>query len=103
MNGRVAVYFAGRGLEYSAPQPLREPEHVDCALNRRLYGLEGSILVVNRGGRTGQIVDFVDFNIERNRHVMAYELKSRLAMQMVHIPLAAGEQVVDTQNLVSVP
>ena len=37
------------------------------------------VVVVNRRCRTGQVVDLVDLDIERKRHVMAQQLEVRVA------------------------
>jgi hypothetical protein len=36
------------------------------------------VLVVDRRGRTGEIVDLVDLDIERERHVVAHQLEARI-------------------------
>ena len=48
----------------------------------RLHGIE---LVVDRRGRAGQIVDLVDLDIERKRHVVAHQLEVRVVEQMLDI------------------
>ena len=63
MNLRIAVNLAGRGLENPGPDPLGQAEHIDRAVDRGLGGLHRVVLVVDRRGGTGEIVDFIHLDI----------------------------------------
>ena len=76
MDFRVPVDLARRSLEDPAPVPLREPQHVDRAVNAGLGRLDGVMLVMNWRGRTGEIVDLVNFHVERKGHIVPLELKT---------------------------
>ena len=97
---RIAVHLAGRCLEDAATQPLGEPKHVDRAVDGRLGRLHRVVLVVDRRRGTGEVVDLVDFDMQRKRHVVADELEPRIGVQVVHVPFSAREQIVDAQHLV---
>ena len=71
----IAIDLRGRGLENLGAQPLGEPEHVDGAVHARLGGLHGVVLVVHGRRRAGEIVDLVDLDIERKRHVVTHQLE----------------------------
>src|SRR5262249_6417108 len=74
---------------------------IDGAVHAGLGRLHRIVLVMDRGSRTGQIVDLIHLHIERECHVVAHELKVGLAEQMLDIALAAGEEVVHTNDLVA--
>ena len=97
----VAINLAGRGLEDAAPQPLGEAQHVDGAVHQRLRRLHWIVLIVDRRGWASKIVDLVRLDVERERHVVADELKAGMSMKMLQIALGAGEKIVDTEYFVS--
>ncbi len=66
-----------------------------------LRGLHGIVLVVNRRGRAGEVVDLVHFDIEREGHVMAQELEPRITVQVIDVPLRPGEKVVHANDVVT--
>jgi hypothetical protein len=101
MHGRVAIDFAGRGLKDFRPRALGETQHVDRAVHAGLQCLHGIILIMDRRGRAGEIVDLVDLHIEREGHVVPHHLEARLAQQMLDVAAAAGEIVVDAQHFMA--
>jgi len=101
MDVRVAIDLAGRGLEDPRVQPLGQAQHVDGAVHAGLGGLHRIVLVVDRRSRAGEIVDLVDLDIERERHVMAHQLEARIAQAIDDVLLVAGEIVVDAQDVVA--
>ena len=46
------------------------------------------VLVVHRRGRAGEVVDLVDLDVERERHVVADQLEMLVVEQMLDV--AAG-------------
>src|SRR5438105_5981997 len=56
---------------------------------------------MDRRGRAGEVVDLVDFDIEREGDVVPHRLEVRLLQQMRDIVFAAGEIVVGAQDVVS--
>jgi hypothetical protein len=96
MNRRVTINLAGRGLKNSGAEALGEPEHVDRAVHAGLRGLHRIVLIMVRGGGAGEIVDFVDFDVERKRHVVTYEFEPLVVEQRQDIVARAGEKIVDT-------
>ena len=99
---RVAVHLAGRGLQDPRLDPLGQAEHVDRAVHAGLGRLHRVVLVVDRAGRAGQVVDLVDLDVEREGHVVAHQLEHRVAHQVGDVALGAGEVVVDAQHVVAV-
>ena len=99
MNSRVAVDLRRRGLENFRTQALGEAQHVDCAVHARLRRLHRVVLVVHRRCRAGKIVDFVDFDIERKRHVVPHQLEALFADEVRDVALRTGEEVVDADHV----
>ena len=59
------------------------------------------VLVMNRRCRTGQVVDFVDLDIERESHIVAHQLEVRVIEQVNDVVFAAGEEVIDADDVVA--
>ena len=98
---RVAVDLAGGGLQDPRLHPLGQAQHVDRAVHAGLGRLHRVVLVVDRAGRAGQVVDLVDLDVEREGHVVAHQLEHRVAQQVRDVALAAGEVVVDAEHVVA--
>ena len=101
MNLRIAVHLGRRCLEDLRAGALRKAQQVDCADHAGLGGLNRIALIVDRRGRAGKVVNFIDLDVQRERDVVAHELEPRLPMQVVHVVLGAGEQVVYAQNVMA--
>ena len=78
MHRRIAVDLAGRGLEDLGARALGQAQHVDGAVHAGLGRLHRIVLVVDRRGGAGEIVDLVDLDIERECHVVAHQLEARV-------------------------
>ena len=100
MDLGIAVDFAGRGLQHLRPAALGHAQHVDRPHHRGLHRLDGIVLVVARRGGAGQVVDLVDLQQDRQRHVVANQLEVRPAEQMGDVRLLAGEEVVEADHVV---
>jgi hypothetical protein len=101
MHVRIAVHLGRGGLEDARLQPLGEAQHVDGPVHARLRRLHRVVLVVDGRGRAGEVVDLVDLDIERERHVVTQELEVRLADEMGDVALPAGEQIVGADDVVA--
>jgi hypothetical protein len=69
-------------------------------VHARLRGLHRIELIVHGRCRASQIVDLVDFDIQREGDVVAHELETRVLEQVLDVRLASREEVVDAQYLV---
>ena len=78
MDFRIAIDFRGRGLEDFRAGPLGEAEHIDRTMHAGLRRLDRVELVMDRGCRTGEVVDLVDLHEEREGHVVAHDLEARI-------------------------
>ena len=100
MNRRVSIDLAGRRLKDLAFEPFGKPEDIDGAMYGGLRRLHRVMLIMNRRGGTGQIVDFIDLHIERKRHVMPHKLEAWVIVKLVDIALGTGKEIVGTKNFV---
>ena len=49
----------------------------------------------------GQIVDFIELDVERERHVVAHEFEAAVVDQILDILARSREEIVDAENFVS--
>jgi hypothetical protein len=56
---------------------------------------------VNRGGRTGQVEDFINLYIEGKADVVPGQLESRIREEMVHVVPGSGIEIVDAKHFVA--
>src|SRR6266446_10797629 len=100
MNIGIAIDLACRCLQNLRFHALGKAEHVDRAMNGGFRGLHRLALVVNRRSWASQIVNLVDFDIERKRHVMSHKFEALMTQEMFDVVASAGIKVVDAENLV---
>jgi hypothetical protein len=99
MDVGIAIDLRRRGLQNLGAQPLGEAEHVDGTVHTGLRRLHRIVLVVNGRGRASKIVDLVDLDIERERHVVAHQLEALTIEEMGDVALGASEEVVDADDI----
>ena len=101
VDGGVTIDFAGAGLKDLGAQALGQPQHVDGTVHAGLGGLHWVVLVVDGAGRASQVVDLVHLKVQRKSDIVPDELKARMAKQVLHVALGAGEEVVGTDNVIT--
>ena len=101
MDLRIAIDFAGRGLQDFGPAAFGHAQHVDRAHHRRFDGFDRIELIVAGSGGASQVVDFVDFQPDRMDHVVREQFEIRPVEQMRDVRLLAGEEVVEADHVVS--
>src|SRR4051794_12499325 len=99
VNCRITIDLRSGSLQNLRAQTLGEAEHIYGPVDTRFRRLHGIVLIMNRGGGAGEIVDFVNFDIERKCDVMAHQFKPIVVEQMFDVPAAAGEEIIDTQDV----
>ena len=99
MHVGIAVDFGGRGLENFGAQALGQSQHVDGAVDAGLGGLHRIVLIMDRRGRTGQIVDLIHLDIERKRHVVAHQLEAVVIDHAIDVAACAGEKIIDADDV----
>ena len=60
------------------------------------------MLVVDRRGGTGEVVDPVDLVLERIDHIVPDKLEVGVFEEMGDVALGAGEKIVDAQYVVAI-
>src|SRR5438046_8609010 len=101
MHIRIAVHLARRRLQNLRLRSLGKTQHVDGAMHARLGGLHRIELIMDRRGRTCEVVDLVDLDIERKGNVMADELESGLTDERENVVAHAREEVVHADHVVA--
>jgi hypothetical protein len=101
MDLGIAVDFTRGGLEDLGIAPTGHPEQIDRADHARLHRFDRVVLIVAWSCRAGEIVNFINFQKQRMNNVVANQLKVRLVQQMSDVRLLAGEEVVDTDDVMS--
>jgi hypothetical protein len=56
------------------------------------------VLVVDGRGRAGEVVDLIDFYVERERHIVTDQLKPMVIEQVIDVAARAGEEVIDAYD-----
>jgi hypothetical protein len=95
VQGGVAIDLGGGGLEDPRAQPPRQVQQVDGAMHR---GPHPVVLVVNRGGRAGKIVDVVHLDLDGLRDVVADHLEIRMRQQVADAVARPGEEAVQADH-----
>jgi hypothetical protein len=72
-------------------------------MNVHLGGLNGVVLIVDWRSRTSQVVDLIDLHIKREGDVVANKFKIRIPHQMDDISLGPRIEIIDTEDIVSIP
>ena len=72
---RVAVHLTGGGQQQAGLNAAGQAEHVVSAEEASFGGLNRIGLIVNRGGRAGEVPDAVDFELDRLGDVVAMNSK----------------------------
>ena len=68
-------------------------------MDARLGRLHGIVLVVNGRGRTSQIVNLVDLDVERKGHVVAEQLETLVIEQVLDIAPRTGEEIIGAKHI----
>ncbi len=63
-----------------------------------LRGLHGIVLIVDRRRGASQIVNIVNFDIQRESNVMPDHFEILMIEQVFDVALYAGKEIVDTHN-----
>ena len=102
MLQRVAVNFAGAGEQEAGVVVLGEAERVVGAERTDLQGLNREFEVIDGARRAREMEHVVDLvaKFQRVRDVVADELELRIRAKRVEVFEAAGEQVIDGDDLV---
>ena len=64
-----------------------------------LGGLDRIVLIMDRRCRTSQIVDLIRLDIERQRHIVTYQIEAVVIDHAIDIAARAGEIIVDADDV----
>jgi hypothetical protein len=96
----VAVDFGGGCLKYPRLHPLCQTQHVDGSHDAGLRGLDRVVLVMDRRGGAGHVVDLVHFQENRFDDVVPDQLEAVVVKEMTNVLLVAGKEVVKADDIV---
>ena len=99
MDLRIAVDLGGGRLKDPGLHPFGQPQGVDRAHDAGLDRLDRVVLVMNGRCRTGEVVDLIHFQVDGVDDVVTDAFKVRISQEMADVVLAAGEEVVEAQDL----
>jgi hypothetical protein len=68
---------------------------------RCLDGFDGVVLIGDRRGGAGQIINLIRFHIERMNNVVSNQFKSGMTDQMANIVFATCEKIIDADDFIS--
>ena len=68
---------------------------MDAGLGR----LHRIVLIMDRGGRTSQIVDLIRLDIERKGHIVADQIEAVVIDHAIDVAACAGEIVIDADDI----
>jgi hypothetical protein len=88
-------------LQNAGLDAFGQPQHVHGPEDIGLGGLDGVVLIVNRGGGTGQVVDLVHLKEDGLGDVVANHLKVAVRQEVFDILSPTGIEVVETDDLFS--
>ena len=103
MNGGIAVDFGRGRLKNFRLHALGQAQQIDRADHAGLGRLHRIKLIMHRRGGTGEVVDFINLDIERKRHVVAHQLKAGVIHQMFDVAPRAGEEIIDAEHVIPAP
>jgi hypothetical protein len=101
VHRRIAIDLRGRSLQDFRVHAFCESQHIDRPVHAGLGRLHRVVLVVNRRSRTCQVVNFIDFDVQRERHVVAHQLEIRSIDELRNVVLGASEKIIDTKDVVT--
>jgi hypothetical protein len=78
---------------------LGQAEHVDGAVHAGLGRLHRIALIVDARGRTGEVIDLVDFEIDREGHVVADQFEALVVEQVLDVDPRARIKIVQADDL----
>ena len=100
MHLGVAIDLASARLQDPGPTAFCRTQHVDGTEHAGLDCLDWIELVVPGCRGTGQVVDLVDLQKDRQGDIMANQFKIRLAQQVGDIGLLAREEIIEADHVV---
>lgn len=99
---RVAIDFAGRGLQHARARATRQLQHIERALHTRLQGVYRVGLIVGGRGRTREVIDAVQpIQFDGLGHILAQHAQALAPDQGLQVGGLAGLEIVQADHLVA--
>ena len=98
MDIRIAIHLRRRGLENLSLQALVKTQHIDCPVYAGLRRLHRVMLLMNWRSRTREIVNLVNFHIEREGDIVSDHFEVLVIEQVFDISTRASIEIVDTDD-----
>jgi hypothetical protein len=102
MLRRIAVNFGRGRLKKSRFNSFSETEHIHRAENAGFNGFYRIVLVVDGRGGTCEIKNPINLDAERFCDVMSYQFKPAMPQQGFNVFFSAGEEVIETNDVVAI-
>ena len=94
MNSRIPINLGSGGLKNLGLESFGKAQHIDGTMDVDFGGLDWIILVVDRSGRAGKVVNLVSLHIKGKGDVVAYQLKKWVLKEMQNIPFCSRVEVI---------
>lgn len=101
MDGGIAIDLGCGGLQDADLEALSEAEHVDRAGDARLRRLNGVELIMDRRGRTSEVINLVNFDKQREGYVVAEKLETPVVEEILDVAAGSGGEIIGAKNLVA--
>ena len=98
---RISIHLARRGPQDRRLTSLSKAEHVYRPVDTGLNRSHRVVLIVDGRCRAGEVEDLINFNVKRERDVVAYQLEFRLPDKMRDVSSSSRTEIVHAQDLVS--
>jgi hypothetical protein len=68
-------------------------------MHARLGGLHRIVLIMDGAGRAGEVKNPINFNVQRESHIVSDQLEVVLADQVPDIGLVASEEIINADHV----
>jgi hypothetical protein len=97
----ITIDFRCGSLKYLCLDTLGKAKHIDGTVDRGLGRLDRVELIMEWGGRTGQIIYLIHLDIERKTDIMPKHLKIGVCKERCDICTIARVKIVNTNDFMT--
>ena len=101
MNRWITINLRSGGLENTGLDPFGQAQHIQGSHNIGLDGFDRVELIVDRRGRTGQVINLIDFQSDGVDEVMSDDFKMRIIPEVQDIFFGSGKKIIDANHIMS--
>ena len=99
MDTGITINLGRRSLKDFGAQALSQSQHVNGTVHAGLGRLHRIMLIMDRGGRTSQVVDLIGLKIERKRYIVPDNFKTMMIEHALDVTTGPGEIIVDADDI----